>query len=52
MVKERIMADTKIKKINIDKLSINTFRLSLGPYKSLKNLRKDFEDMEDYILKI
>tara|TARA_B100000674_G_scaffold315995_1_gene262898 strand:+ start:286 stop:1044 length:759 start_codon:yes stop_codon:yes gene_type:complete len=47
LVKERIMAETKIKKINIDKLSINTFRLSLGPYKSLKNLRKDFEDMED-----
>ena len=47
LVKERIMTETKIKKINIDKLSINTFRLYLGPYKSLKNLRKDFEDMED-----
>ncbi len=47
LVKERIMTETKIKKINIDKISINNFRLSLGPYKSLKSLRKDFDQMEN-----
>ena len=35
LVKERIMAETKIKKINIEKTSTNNFRLSIGPYKSL-----------------
>ena len=46
LVKERIMSETNIKKVNIDKTSVNNFRLSVGPYKSLKNLKKDFEQME------
>jgi len=46
LVKERIMSETNIKKINIDKISVNNFRLSVGPYKNLKSLRKDFEQME------
>ena len=46
LVKERIMSETNIKKINIDKTSINNYRLSIGPYKSLKNLRNDFDKME------
>ena len=46
LVKERIMSETNIKKVNIDKTSINNFRLSIGPYKSLKNLKKDFDQME------
>ena len=46
LVKERIMQETNIKKINIEKTSINNFRLSVGPYKSLKNLIKDFNQME------
>ncbi len=46
LVKERIMSETKIKKISITKTSSNNFRLSIGPYKSLDKLRKDFEQME------
>ena len=47
IVKERIMSETNIKKININKISKNTFRLSIGPYKSLESLRKDFDMMEN-----
>ena len=46
LVKERIMAETNIKNVNIDQLSTNNFRLSIGPYKSLKKLKIDFEKME------
>ena len=41
------MAETNIKNVNIDQLSKNNYRLSIGPYKSLKLLRKDFEAMEN-----
>ncbi len=47
LVKERIMSETNIKKINIEKTSINNFLLSLGPYKSLEKLRDDFDKMEN-----
>ncbi len=47
LVKERIMLETNINKINIDKLSINNYRLTIGPYKSLINLRNDFDKMEN-----
>ena len=47
LVKERIMSETNIKKINIEKTSINNFLLSLGPYKSLEKLRDDFVKMEN-----
>ena len=47
LVKERIVTETNINKINIEKTSINNFMLSIGPYKSLKLLRKDFEQMEN-----
>tara|TARA_B100001121_G_scaffold238040_1_gene211698 strand:- start:4 stop:765 length:762 start_codon:yes stop_codon:yes gene_type:complete len=46
-VKERIMSETNIKNINIDKMSLNSFRLSIGPYKSIKKLRKNFDKMEN-----
>ena len=46
LVKERIMNETNIKKIRIDKTTTNNFRLSIGPYKSLDNLRKDFDQMQ------
>ncbi len=46
LVKERIMSETNIKKITIEKITVNNYRLSVGPYKSLKNLRKDFDKME------
>ena len=47
LVKDRIMSDTNIKKINIDKISENNFRLSIGPYNSLKNLQKGFNKIEN-----
>ena len=47
LVKERIMAETKIKKINIEKISTNNFRLSVVPYNSLKSLRNSFDQMEN-----
>ena len=47
LVKERIMTETKIKHVNIDKTSVNNYRLSIGPYKSLVKLKKDFEQMEN-----
>ena len=46
LVKERIMSETNIKKVNIVKTAQNNFRLSIGPYKSIKNLKFDFEKME------
>ena len=46
LVKERIMSETNIKKVNIVKTGQNNFRLSIGPYKSIKNLKFDFEKME------
>tara|TARA_B100000003_G_C10842484_1_gene335608 strand:+ start:149 stop:910 length:762 start_codon:yes stop_codon:yes gene_type:complete len=46
LVKERIMSETNIKKINIENISVNNFRLSIGPYKTLYNLKIDFEKME------
>ena len=47
LVKERIMSETNIKKINIDKTSVNNFRLSIGPYKSINNLKKGFDQVEN-----
>ena len=46
LVKERIMSETNIKKIIIDETSKNNFRLSIGPYKSVINLKKDFDKIE------
>ena len=40
------MSETNIKKVNIVKISVNNFLLSIGPYKTLLNLRKDFDQME------
>ena len=47
LVKDRIMIETNIKNIKINKLSINSFRLSTGPYNSINNLKKDFEKLEN-----
>ena len=46
LVKDRIMTETNINKINIEKISINNFRLSVGPYKSISKLKNDFEKLE------
>ncbi len=47
LVKERIMSETNINKVTIKKTSSNNFRLSVGPYKSIKTLQKAFEKMEN-----
>ena len=41
------MSETNIKDVNIDKISSNIFRLSIGPYKTLENLKKDFDKMRN-----
>jgi len=46
LVKERIMSKTNIRRVNIDKVTSNDFMLSVGPYKSIKSLKKDFEIIE------
>ena len=46
LVKERIMSETDIKKINIEKININNYRLSIGPYDSIEKLRNNFDKME------
>ncbi len=46
LVKERIMSETNIQNININKTAINNYRLSIGPYKSIDDLKKNFEMME------
>ena len=46
LVKERIMSETNIKTVNINKTSVNNYLLYTGPYKSLKYLRKDFDIIE------
>ena len=46
LVKERIMSETNIQNVNINKTTVNNYRLSIGPYKSIYDLKKDFEKME------
>ena len=46
LVKERIMIETNIKKINIEKINVNTYRLSIGPYKSIEKLKINYEKAE------
>ena len=46
LVKERIMSETNITKINVDKINVNNYRLSVGPYKSVNELKSDFDKME------
>ena len=41
-MKSRIFTETKIKKININKLSSTKFRVFIGPYDNLNSLKKSF----------
>jgi len=45
MMKKRILDETKINKVNISKISSNTFRVYLGPFKDLKSIKKEFNDI-------
>jgi len=42
LMKSRILSETTIKKINVDKLSSTTFRVFIGPYNNLNSLKKSF----------
>ena len=42
LMKSRMLAETTIEKINIDKLSDNKFRVFIGPYDNLNSLKKSF----------
>ena len=44
-MKKRIINETKIKNVKINKLSSNVFRVYLGPFKDLKSIEKAFNDM-------
>ena len=44
-MKNRIINETKIKNVKINKLSSNAFRVYLGPFKDLKSIEKAFNDM-------
>ncbi len=41
-MKKRVLTETSIKKVNINKLSKYKFRVYLGPYKNLNSLKKSF----------
>jgi hypothetical protein len=45
-MKKRIIEETKIKNVKINKLSSNNFRVYLGPFKDLKSIEKAFNDMD------
>ena len=44
-LKNRIKKDTKVKKINIEKMTKTKYRVYLGPFKSLNSLKKSFNDI-------
>ena len=41
-MKKRVLTETSIKKVNINKLSKNKFRVYLGPFNNLNSLKKSF----------
>jgi len=41
-MKTRVLTETSIKKVNINKLSKNKFRVYLGPFNNLNSLKKSF----------
>ena len=42
MMKKRIIKETKIKKVNIVKLSSNNYRVYTGPYKNINDLKNSY----------
>ena len=41
-MKTRVLTETSIKKVSINKLSKNKFRVYLGPFNNLNSLKKSF----------
>ena len=46
MMKKRILNETNIKKVYINTISNNSFRVFLGPFKDLKSLENDFNSIK------
>jgi len=44
-MKTRVLTETSIKKVNINKLSRNTFRVYLGPFNNLNSLKNSFNSI-------
>ena len=44
-MKSRILENTPIKKVSIDKLSTTKFRVYIGPFKSLESLKKAYKNV-------
>ena len=47
MLKERLFNEFNIKNVSIDKLSTNSFRVYIGPFKSLDSLKNGFNDINN-----
>ena len=45
LMKKRIKDETNISNVKINKLSSNSFRVFIGPFKDLKSIEKAFNDM-------
>ena len=46
MMKKRILNETNIKKVYINSISNNSFRVYLGPFKDLNSLENDFNSIK------
>ena len=47
-MKNKIIKETNIDKVVIQKLSNNKFRVSLGPYLDLKSLKKEYTKLAKF----
>ena len=43
---DRIKSETSIKKLNIIKLSLTTYRVLIGPFNDIKSIKESFEKMK------
>ena len=44
-MKNKIITDTRVKKIKINKLSKNVYRVYIGPYNNLLSLKNAYNDV-------
>ena len=44
-MKNKIITDTRVKKIKINKLSKNVYRVYIGPYNNLLSLKSAYNDV-------
>ena len=46
-IKDRILTETNIKKVNIKTTSYNSFRVYLGPFNDLNSLKNEFNSIKE-----